>query len=102
MNSQKSKKLIITLIKNDLLNQKFILGLQATGIDAGMYCLYLSDTIFMLMGFKKEEMTTELYDRYAKMAHKVLQIDISESYEPLEGLARKVYKKIRKYANVRV
>lgn len=71
------------------------------GIDAGMYCLYLSDTIFMLMGFKKEEMTTGLYDSYAKMAHKVLDIDINESYTPLEALAKEVYKELNVKINLK-
>jgi hypothetical protein len=45
-----NKSLILSLIKDDLINTKLVSGIESLGIDAGLYLLGISDAIFVLMG----------------------------------------------------
>lgn len=93
----RKKKLILSLLRDDLINQKMVLSMQQMGIDASIYCLYLSETVFKLMGFKKAQITTELCDLYAQHCYKVLALDITESRSVLEPLAQELYEALKVY-----
>lgn len=92
----KKKKLIIALIADDLMNQKLIGGLQAMGVDASVYRLFLSTLIFKLMGYNSLERNMGLYDRYHALCERVNTLDISESTVALKQLAGEVYEGMRK------
>jgi hypothetical protein len=49
------------------------------------------------MGFKKSQITSELYDLYAQHCYRVLALDISESRSVLEPLAQELYEALRVY-----
>jgi hypothetical protein len=49
MTSKKEKKLVISLIKDDLVNRKLLIGLDDLGLRPTDYYLNLSDTIFSLI-----------------------------------------------------
>lgn len=85
------EKLIISLIKDDLINTKLIRGLDELGLDSGKYFLHLSDTIFMLIGIKENKKGEKLFEHYLALKHKVRFIDITKSYEALDNLALSIY-----------
>ena len=64
MKAKNKKKLIISLIKDDLINAKLVNRLNEIGLCADDYFLHLSDTIFKLMGFEDDEETETIYERY--------------------------------------
>ena len=91
----KDKKLIISLIQDDLVNSKLVLGLNELGINASDYFLNLSDTIFKLMKFSDSKAEEEIYEHYLKLTKKVKHIDITESRNNLNNLAHEIYKELR-------
>jgi hypothetical protein len=92
----KEKKLLLTLIKDDMINLKLVNGLNAIGLSSGNYFLHLSETIFELMGFKDTERTEHIYQRYIQLTNKVMFIDISESHMLLDKLADEIYGELAK------
>ena len=97
MRPTQRKKLVIHLILNDLVNNKLVTGLQAMGIDASDYYLYLSNAVFELMGFGKEAHTVELYEFYSTLSLKALAIDLKgNACKALAPLAKEIYKELKK------
>lgn len=45
MDVSERKEIVVDLIANDLVNTKLILGLNALHIDAGIYSMYLAESI---------------------------------------------------------
>lgn len=91
MKSQKEKELILSLIKDDLVNHKLLLGLDALGLRATDYYLNISDTIFSLMGFPENSDSDRVYELYLDLAKKAKFLNISESENQLDQLAQEIY-----------
>jgi hypothetical protein len=89
-----TKELIISLIKDDLVNDKLVNGLIDIGLNPGDYFLHLSETIFKLMGFGDNMMTDEIFDHYLRLSRKAKHIDISSSNGQLEALANEIYNEL--------
>jgi hypothetical protein len=88
------EKLVIALIKDDLINNRLIYGLEALDFDALHYCLHLSETIFAVLGIEEkagEEHISEYYHNATKVAAKV---SIKDSNKPLEPLAIEIYQRL--------
>lgn len=94
MKTKKKEKLILSLIKDDLINAKLINFLNEAGLNADNYCLHLSDTIFKLMGFKDNEEAETIFERYMELSKKAMFVDISHSNKPMEVLALQIYTEI--------
>ena len=91
----KGKKLIISLIQDDLVSNKLVLGLNELGVNASDYFLNLSDTIFKLMKFSDSKAEEKIYEHYLKLTKKAKHIDITESRNNLNSLAHEIYKELR-------
>jgi len=89
---KKNKNLVLHLIKDDLINSKLVSTLDALGLDAGNYYLYLNQTIFNLMGIKKNK--DELFDKYHKMCDLVIKGDIFKNSGYLDNKAKEIYTKL--------
>lgn len=87
----KKEKLILSLIKDDLINSKLVNGLSEMGLDADHYILHLGETVFKLMGFKDNEETEYIFERYMELSKRAMFIDISKSNKPLDELALQIY-----------
>lgn len=91
MKLKKEQALILSLIKDDLVNQKLLLGLDALGLQPADYYLQLSDTIFSLMGFPESNHSDRVFELYLDLTKKVRFVDISQSQNQLDELAREIY-----------
>jgi hypothetical protein len=91
MSPKKKKNLILSLIKDDLINSKLLRGLNKAGLDADQYCLFLSGTIFDLLGYPKNERSDEIFSEYIKLTEQSDKIDIKETPNTLDGLANEIY-----------
>ena len=91
MSPKKKKQLILSLIKDDLINSKLLRGLNKAGLDADKYCLFLSGTIFDLMGFPNTERSDEIFSEYIKLTEQSDKVDIRETPNALDGLAHEIY-----------
>lgn len=58
------KKLIISLIKDDLINSKLVNELSGLGLNADGYLLHIKETVLDLMGFTRKQRTEQLYAEY--------------------------------------
>ncbi|MBI3134084.1 MAG: hypothetical protein HYZ14_05350 [Bacteroidetes bacterium] len=85
------KKLILSLIKDDLISSKLLRGLNKVGLDADQYCLFLSGTIFDLMGYPNNERSDEIFSEYIKLTEQSDNVDIRETPNSLNGLANEIY-----------
>lgn len=81
--------LILALIKQDLKNNKLVLGLTALGLDAGAYHTEINEIVFKLMGFS--EPYDDLLETYSELVDWVLCIDDVEKPRALESLAQLIY-----------
>ena len=88
---KEKKRLILSLIKDDLINSKLIRGLGKAGLDADRYCLFLSGTIFDLLGYPNTERSDEIFSEYIKLTEQSDKIDIRETPNSLDSLANEIY-----------
>lgn len=86
-----NKKLILSLIKDDLINTKLVNGLDAIGLNAQDYLLHLSDTIFKLMKIKDDEKGEKLFEHYLNLKDNVRFINDAKSHEAFDDLAHAIY-----------
>jgi hypothetical protein len=84
--------IIKSLIKDELLNSKLIIGLSNIGVCAEHFTLNLSNTILKIVEVKLND---EEFDRYDKMFEEVLNIDIEDN-KALNELSEKIYKYLMK------
>lgn len=100
MNSKNRKKLALTLITNDLINHKLVMGLEHLGIDPCDYHLYLNTSIFKLIGIPKQNQNDELYRRYTELCHKILPLDLKGERLDLETLALEIFEELERCCRV--
>lgn len=96
MNSIDKEKLILSLIKDDLINTNLIYNLRKIGLHSECYYLHLSSTIFELMGFENSKEMDEVFNEYIEMADEAALMDITESNKEMEIYAKKIYEKLKR------
>ena len=92
INNVIEKELIISLIKDDLINVRLVHGLEKLGLDSGHYYLHLSETIFKLIGITLED--EAFFEEYMDECRTVNNIDIFKYPELLNSLAFSLYDKL--------
>jgi hypothetical protein len=73
MNENPPKELIIALIREDLVHQRLLSGLNNLGLHADDYSLNLSELIFSLLGYEAGTVPDRLYERYLQLREEQLQ-----------------------------
>ena len=91
MKPNTKKELILSLIKDDLVNHKLLLGLDALGLRTADYYLNIGDTIFSLMGFPENSDSDRVYELYLDLTRKARFLNLSESQNQLNELAQEIY-----------
>lgn len=91
MKKTANKKLILSLIKDDLINTKLVNGLDALGLNAQDYLLHLSDTIFKLMKINDSKKGEKLFEHYLDLKDNVRFIDSAKSHKAFDDLALAIY-----------
>jgi hypothetical protein len=87
------KELIITLIKDHLVNTRLIQGLHSLGFYSEDYHLHLSDLIFKLIGISDEQ--EELFEVYLNWCTKISQTEIFKNEKLLEEYANEIYQVLK-------
>ena len=87
MNTFTNQKLILSLIKDDLIHSKLVNNLIDTGINVSHYHLHLGNIIFELLGFKEDHYSDKVYDLYIELQKKARLINITISTTALDELA---------------
>jgi len=91
MKEKKQKELILSLIKDDLVNCKLVNSLNGAGLNAYDYSLNLSGTIFELVGIEDLPTTVFIYKKYFGLTKKVNDINIAEEQNNLDSLTEEIY-----------
>ncbi|MCA6435998.1 MAG: hypothetical protein IM600_17115 [Bacteroidetes bacterium] len=97
-----NKKLILSLIKDDLINSKLNIGLINLGLQPELYLLGISETVFALMGIKDDEKGEELFEHYLELRQKVEGINFAQSYDSLDDLAVEIYNDLLSQKKIKV
>lgn len=93
--TQDDPALIIKLIRDCLISWKLIHGLNALGLNADDYHLYLGDTIFELMGFRGSRESDLIYENvFLANCEKVRSIRFAASLDELDKLSEKIYEEL--------
>ena len=90
-------QLILSLIKDDLINNKLINGLNTLGLSAGDYHLHLSETILNLIGLDTEnDAIHDLYFNLTQQSETLDLTDITNREKQLTRLATEIYSELLK------
>jgi hypothetical protein len=92
-----TEQLIISLIKDDLINNKLVNGLNQLGLCASDYHLHLSETIFSLMGIDSSADDDKLLDYYIQLSSAIQSVNLSDITGRdaiAEKLARAIYSEL--------
>lgn len=95
MTSTNQKEMIISLIKDDLVNTKLVNGLSNIGLCPGDFHLNLSDTILNLLGLETED--DAIQDVYFSLTQKSDSLDLADipnREKCLTILATEIYTKL--------
>jgi|GEM_PF-1395172 len=79
MNENPHKQLIIALIREDLVHQRLLSGLNRLGLHADDYSLNLSELIFGLMGYDNGTVPDRLYERYLQLREEQVQLGAGDT-----------------------
>lgn len=83
-------KLIVGFIADDLKMQKHFYNLSLSGLDSTPLQLNLHEGIFILVGFRKDEITEEVKQWYFQQSEKVFGIDTFKDETALYELAGEI------------
>jgi hypothetical protein len=98
MSEQYIKNLVISLIKDDLVNNKLVSGLNNLGLSASDFHLGLSDTILTLMQLDCEN--DSIQDAYFNLTQQCSLLNLSDLANralQLDNLANNIYNALLKY-----
>lgn len=84
-----NQQLVLSLIKEDLINTKLISNLNDIGIDAENYNLNLRIIIMRMMGL--QHVNDETHEKYSEFTHQSKDIKFTESAKLLDPLAYEIY-----------
>jgi hypothetical protein len=87
--------LILSLIKDDLVNNKLVVGLNNLGLSAGDYHLQLSETILTMIGLDTED--DSIHDLYFQLTQQSESLDlsnISTREQQLNKMAQSIYSEL--------
>lgn len=94
MKTLSNQQLIISLIKDDMINTRLVNGLNAMGLNADGYLLHLGDTVFKLMGLNTHAQNEALTQHYMELLKKAESIELTHSHTPLNELAHEIYSEL--------
>jgi hypothetical protein len=97
MQENQNTSLVLSLIKDDLISNKLINGLNTLGLGAGDYHLHLSETILNLIGLDTENDTIlNLYYNLTRQSETLDLTNITQLEKQLTQLATEIYSELLK------
>lgn len=87
----KRKELLLSLIKDDLIHSKLLLGLDVLGLQTEGFVLSLSETTFALMGIANDEKGEQLFEQYLAMREQIANSDVINLDANATALAKEIY-----------
>jgi hypothetical protein len=85
------KELVFSLIKDDLTNVHLVGGLRRIGLNTDNHDLYLSETIFKIIGFTESDQNDNLDEEYFNRSQKAVDINILEHSKEIDNLVSEIY-----------
>lgn len=97
MNNSELKPLILSLIKDDIINTKLVNVFTKNGIRADDYLLNISEVVFELSGIKDEERTDGLFEIYLRFIQFGTQLDLNSKTGELDKLSVQIYQTLKQF-----
>ena len=95
MSAITTQSLILSLIRDSLVNYKLTSGLNALGLNADDYHVFLPDTIFKLMELEKLEESDLIFEKvFLANAQQIKSMQFPASAEELNGLSEDIYEQL--------
>lgn len=89
------KRIILSLIKDDIVNANLLNGLHELGINAGdHYSLHISESVLSLMGFEEGPQTDPVFDLYFELIGEITPCNPQALVETLDVKAQEIYSKV--------
>jgi hypothetical protein len=97
------KALIMSLLRDHLVSYRLVQGLLKTGLNPFYFDLYVSETIFQLMGFGSSKKEEKLFEEFLNWSEKVMNIDflMEDRCELLNELRDEIYSRLKKEQKLR-
>ncbi len=86
----KKKKLILSLIHDDLVSSKLVQGLNELGLQASPYLLHLGSTVFKLLEIEDKLLNERIYEHYLQLLCRAKHVHIEDT-AALSKLAESIY-----------
>lgn len=98
-----TEDLIMSLLRDHLVSYRLVQGLLKAGLDTLNFDLYISETIFRLMGFGSSDEEEKLFEEFLNWSEKVMSIDFlsEDRVEPLNDLRDEIYRKLKREQKLR-
>lgn len=94
MKKLSERELMVTLIKDDLINYRLVEGLNQLGLINEAYHIHVSDTIFKLMRIKEVIGQEVEYAQYLEWREPVMRLDLQRDYGKLKKMAEEIYSRL--------
>lgn len=96
MHLKNPKKLILSLLLDDLVHNKLLYGLAALNLEADKYSVDLGDKVVMLMGFRGKQ-NELVYEYYLNRREECRLVDLSKGNAGMKALATTIYKELLQF-----
>lgn len=94
MKLKKRRKVIISLILDDLIHAKLLEGLKALCLQPEDYYIDVGDKVIKFMGFKGSR-NELIYEHYLNLRKRARLVDLSKGNQNMKTLATEIYQELR-------
>lgn len=98
MQTDEKERLVISLIKDDLIHSKLMDIIIELRQKVTYYDLYLGDTIFQLLEFKDDQYSDDVFEQYVELRKKARSVNMSKSTDELDKLAKEIFELLQEKA----
>lgn len=88
------RQLLVSMIRDDLVNYRLLNGLHQLGLVTEIYFLRASQTIFDYLGIASKVGYDRNYARYEAMKEEVMTLNLEREMGKLNKLAEKMYAEV--------
>lgn len=94
MNIENKDEFLISMILDDLIHTKPVMGLMQLNLTAECYHLNISDKVISLMGFTDVTENERVFNYYIGMLARSKDISLGNGNKEMENLAKEIYREL--------
>ena len=94
MNIENKDEFLISMILDDLVHTKLVIGLLQLNLTAEHYHLNIGDKVISLMGFTDVAENERVFNYYIGMLARSKDISLGNGNKEMENLAKEIYREL--------